>query len=141
MSLNVANCDRCGKVYVKNIHGLCPNCIKEIERQYERCIKFLRENRLCTIQELSDATEVPIKQIVRFIREGRISIKNNPNMAYHCEVCGSPIKENLICESCRARLAKDASLLKEDEERRKEQEDQKDRGSAYKIKDRLQDRY
>ncbi|UUZ91222.1 hypothetical protein LJK87_36820 [Paenibacillus sp. P25] len=139
MSLNVANCDRCGKVYIKNIHGMCPNCIKEIEGQYERCIKYLRENRACNINELSEAVEVPVKQIVKFIREGRISIKNHENMSYECEVCGEPIRENTMCESCRSRLAKEASNLQEDERRKQRLEEDKNRVS-FNIKDRLQNR-
>ncbi|MED4600705.1 flagellar protein [Paenibacillus validus] len=138
MSLNVANCYRCGKIYVKNMHGLCPNCIKDIESQYEKCLKYLREYRTCTIHELSEATEVPVKQITKFIREGRISIKNNPNMSYSCEVCGTAIKDHTICDSCRTRLAKDASNMMEDDQRKKEKQEGK---VTFNIKDRLHERH
>ncbi|WP_159885428.1 TIGR03826 family flagellar region protein [Paenibacillus puerhi] len=138
MSLNVANCNRCGKVYMKNNYGLCPACIKGIEAEYEKCLNFLRDHRQCTIQELSDETGVEMKQIMKFIREGRISIKNNPNMAYSCEACAAPIREGNICEPCRTRLMKETSGLMEDEQKRREREANK--GVTYKIKDRLEDR-
>ena len=55
MSINVANCPKCGKVYVKNImHDICSSCIKEIDQQCEICIKYLRENRGITLDELSE---------------------------------------------------------------------------------------
>lgn len=140
MSLNVANCPRCGKLFAKNFRDICPACVKEIDRQYEACVKYLRENRGCTIQELSDETGVPFRQIVKFIREGRISIMNAPNIFYPCEICGTQIRENTICENCRQRLAKDYSNLSEDEKRREEQRKQDQQHASYNIKDRLKDR-
>ncbi|QSF44742.1 TIGR03826 family flagellar region protein [Paenibacillus tianjinensis] len=105
--MNVDNCPRCGRLYVKNIMDLCQPCIKELEHQYEICVEYLRKNRGTNIQELSDATEISIKEITRFIREGRISIANAPNMMMPCEVCGTLIREGHMCDSCRTRLSKD----------------------------------
>lgn len=140
MSLNVGNCPRCGKLFAKNFRDVCPACMKEIDLQYEACVKFLRENRGCTIQELSEETGVPYRQIVKFIREGRISIINAPNMSYPCETCGAPIRENTICDNCRQRLTKDVSHVNEDEKRREELLKQEQHAS-YNIKDRLKNRF
>lgn len=140
MSLNVANCPRCGRIFVKNPHGVCPACVKEIDLQYEACVKYLRDNRGCNIQELSDATEVPYRQIVKFIRDGRISIMNAPNMSYPCESCGTLIREGTICEPCRQRLSKDIRHVTEDDKRREEQEASKEQHTIYNIKDRLNNR-
>lgn len=101
------NCPRCGKLFIKNVRGICQNCIKEIEIEYERCVKHIRENKGVHMHELSEATGVSVKQITTFIREGRISIANAPNMTYPCEVCGIPIREGHMCDSCRTRLTKD----------------------------------
>ncbi|MFP4975373.1 TIGR03826 family flagellar region protein [Paenibacillus sp. CN-4] len=105
--MNLDNCPRCGRLYVRGLVELCQPCMKELEAQYEICVKYLRENRQANIQELSDATDIPIKEITRFIREGRISIANAPNMMYPCEVCGTLIREGHMCDSCRSRLTKD----------------------------------
>jgi flagellar operon protein (TIGR03826 family) len=139
MGMNVANCPRCGKVYVKNHRDVCPACIKEIDLQLENCLKYLKQNRGTTIQDLSEATEVPVKQIAKFIREGRISIIGAPNMTYPCEVCFTPIRESNICESCRQRLAKDVTNSKEDEDREKEIRKQENK-VTFNITDRLKDR-
>jgi flagellar operon protein (TIGR03826 family) len=140
LSMNVANCPRCGRVFVKGFNEICPNCQKEIDLQYEKCLKFLRDNRGTTINELSEATEVTIRQITKFIREGRISLMNAPNMSYPCEVCGTLIRDNTICESCRSKLARDVTNSNEDEVRRQEQARQ-DNQAGYNIKDRLKDRH
>jgi len=140
MALNVGNCPRCGRIYVKNVRDLCPNCVKEVELQYEKCVKYLRENRGCTIQELSDETEVSIKQITKFIREGRISIANNPNMSFACEVCGIPIRENTMCENCRQRLARDLNSMKNDATRKSEEEKEALNYKSFNVREQLKDR-
>ncbi|WNQ11596.1 flagellar protein [Paenibacillus aurantius] len=139
MSLNVDNCPRCGKMYQKNPRDLCPSCIKEMDLQYEKCIAHLRANRGIDLQELSEATEVPVRQIIKFIREGRISIINTPNIHYPCEVCGGPIRDQAICDSCRQRLSKEVSNTLEDEKRREELRRQQNQ-TGFNISERLRDR-
>lgn len=115
MGMNLGNCPRCGRLFAKNFKEICPACVKDIEREYELCLEYLRAEKTATIQEVSDATEVSIKQITKFIREGRISIANNPNMMYPCEVCGVLIREGTMCDSCRSRLARDLSAAAKEE--------------------------
>jgi flagellar operon protein (TIGR03826 family) len=138
VSLNVGNCSRCGKLYAKNnIHDVCGACVKEIDKMYEVVSQYLRENRGSTIGQLSDATEVPLRQIVRFIREGRISILNMPNINFPCESCGAEIREGHLCENCRRKLSRDVNNLAEDA-RRRESLKQQENHVSYNIKDRIQ---
>ncbi|OIB03144.1 flagellar protein [Paenibacillus sp. LC231] len=105
--MNLGNCPRCGKLYTVNIREMCTECMKVIEKEYEKCANFLREQKGATIHEVSEATEVSVRQITKFIKEGRISIANAPNLAYPCEVCGTLIRESNMCESCRTRLTRE----------------------------------
>ena len=116
MTLNVANCPKCGRLMMKGPRALCPHCLQEIEDQYNRCLQYLRENKSCTLVELSEATRVPVSQITKFIREGRISIADHPSISYECEVCGTPIREGHLCDACRQRLVRDMNAGKEDEQ-------------------------
>ncbi|GIP40981.1 hypothetical protein J31TS4_42610 [Paenibacillus sp. J31TS4] len=134
--MNVDNCPRCGKLYVKGFQDVCPACVKDIERMYEACIDYLRENRQSTLQELHEETEVPIRQILKFIREGRISLKSLPNLTIPCDVCGAPIREGSMCDSCRQRLTNDLKQSLEARGGRQSQEDQ----FGYNIQDRLRRR-
>ncbi|OWR26855.1 flagellar protein [Saccharibacillus sp. O23] len=131
--MNLANCPRCGKVFVMNFKGICTNCMKDIEAEYEACVKYLRENRGADMQELSDETGVTVRQITTFIREGRISIANAPNMSYSCEVCGTHIREGNMCESCRSKLTGDLKQAAQV----KAHDDKKAGGGAYKAVDRF----
>jgi len=113
--VSLDNCPRCGRLYTKNVREMCPACIKELDQKYELCADYLRQNRGATIYELSEATEVSIAQITRFIREGRISLMDAPNMGYPCETCSNLIREGNLCESCRSRLIKDINKLNLDD--------------------------
>lgn len=104
--MTLDNCPRCGKLFAKNFRDVCPVCIREIDKEYELCANYLREYKGAIITELSDQTGVSIKQITKFIREGRISLVNAPNLSYPCESCGILIREHHLCDNCRARLAK-----------------------------------
>lgn len=104
--------------------------------EYDKCLQYLREEKTATIQEVSEATDVSIKQITKFIKEGRISVANNPNMTYPCEVCGILIREGNMCDSCRQRLTRD--LRSAQEEVSNQAQDQKNAGPrAYGALDKF----
>ncbi|WP_028608246.1 TIGR03826 family flagellar region protein [Paenibacillus harenae] len=138
--MNLDNCPRCGKLFAKNFRDVCPSCLREIDKEYERCADYLRENRGSIITEVSDATGVSIKQITKFIREGRISMMNAPNLSYPCESCGSLIRENHICDNCRARLQRDKQHMLEDLARKDDLRGSDSRAGAYKSLDKYKDK-
>jgi len=107
--MSLENCPRCGRLFAKNFRDVCPACIREIDKEYELCAEYLRKNRGTMITDLSEETGVSIRQITKFIREGRISLMDAPNMTYPCESCGTMIRDNNLCDSCRKRLLKDTN--------------------------------
>ncbi|QJC53781.1 flagellar protein [Paenibacillus albicereus] len=131
--MNLDNCPRCGKLFAKNFREVCPACIREIDREYEACCDYLRKNRGAAIHELSEQTGVAIRQITKFIKEGRISLMDAPSLSYPCDVCGILIREDHMCDSCRQRLRGDVKRLQEAEE---EEERRQAVQKAYRIKDK-----
>lgn len=128
--MNLDNCPRCGKLFAKGLKDVCPSCVREIDKEYQNCADFLRENKGSSIHEVSDATGVSIRQITKFIREGRISIVNAPNLSYPCESCGTLIRDNHLCDDCRTRLTKAAKTL-QSESAKAQAEKLQDSGAAY----------
>ncbi len=120
--MTLDNCPRCGKLFAKNFRDVCPVCIREIDKEYELCANYLREFKGAMITELSDQTGVSIKQITKFIREGRISLVDAPNLTYPCESCGTMIRENNLCGPCRSRLLKDTKSMQDMEARKQSEE-------------------
>ncbi len=104
MALN--NCPRCGKLFDNTFKDICQQCTSEEEVLYNKVRQYIKENRNCTIYEASDATEVSVKLITRFIKQGRISLKGNPNLMYPCEACGSLIAAGRFCNKCMGELQK-----------------------------------
>lgn len=120
MSLGkLANCSRCDALFVQVVRDICPKCNQLVEQEYEKCARFLRkrENRGSNIHVVSEETGVSVKQITKFIREGRISIEGNPNMGYPCEVCGFMIRTGNMCDSCMKGLKHEITQQQDVEQR------------------------
>ncbi|MCM3079647.1 TIGR03826 family flagellar region protein [Brevibacillus invocatus] len=137
MSLGrLANCSRCDALFVRVARDICPKCFQEVEKEYELCSRFLRkrENRGSNIHQVSEATGVSVKQITKFIKEGRISVEGNPELGYPCESCGFLIRTGNICESCIRGLKHDITQDLAVEKRLKEQEKAQEMVAAYRRK-------
>ncbi|GAF67106.1 flagellar operon protein [Bacillus sp. TS-2] len=102
----VNNCPKCGALFVKALRSLCNACYKEQEDCYDRVSRFMRKkhNRMATIQEVHEKTEVSLELIQQFVREGRILVSQFPNLAYPCESCGQLIQQGRICGSCKSQI-------------------------------------
>lgn len=135
--MDLVYCPRCNKLFAKHFREVCNNCHAELEKDYERCVEHLRKNRGLNIQQLSEETEISIKQITRWVREGRISLMDAPNLTYPCEICGSLIREGNMCDSCRTRLQKDVRNAQSRSS--SAAQDYRSGNSAYQI-DRFKDR-
>ncbi|RKP47259.1 flagellar protein [Cohnella endophytica] len=123
-------------MFSKNFREVCNNCHASLEKDYERCVEHLRQNKGLDITQLSEDMEVSVKQITKWIREGRISLLNAPNMSYPCESCGILIRDGHMCDNCKARLQRD---VKNATGTLQHNPDEKHTG-AYQIGNRLHDR-
>jgi flagellar operon protein (TIGR03826 family) len=137
--MDLANCPRCGKLFAKNFNEMCTHCHQALEKDFQRCNDHLRENKGVTIQQLSEDTEVTIKQITRWIREGRISILNAPNLSYPCEVCGILIREGHMCDSCKIRFNREVKNAQSTGQLQHHPDEAKNKG-AYQIGKNIRDR-
>lgn len=43
--MTIKNCSDCGKIYVENVSGLCPECLDKEEEQERLIIDFLRKKK------------------------------------------------------------------------------------------------
>ncbi|UOQ48311.1 hypothetical protein MUN88_20095 [Gracilibacillus caseinilyticus] len=99
---DLANCDRCDKVFVKTSRSICAECIKEEDKKFQIVYDFIkkRENRQATIPEIVEATGVEEDVILQFVKDKRLRSSQFPNLTYKCERCGNPITKGKICENC-----------------------------------------
>lgn len=112
--MNLKNCSQCGKLYVENSRHLCPDCMILEEEDEHKIVEYLRDvvDR-ASIDEIHEATGVPIKVINRMIKQGRIITNNMVTITYPCEGCGTPITEGQYCPNCRQERTRTLQDLKE----------------------------
>lgn len=138
---NVDNCPRCGKIFVKALRPVCNDCAKEYEKMFEKVYSYIRkrDNRMASLEDVVEATEVKEEVIFQFIREGRLKLNQFPNLTYPCESCGKMTRSGRMCSSCRGNIDRDlkgAEAEKAIKERLRAQESAK--FSTYKtLNDRL----
>src|SRR5690606_39269557 len=97
----LANCPNCGALFVKGVRTVCNNCFKEEEEMFNKVYAYVRkkENRMATVTEVSEATGVEEKIIMKFVKEHRLHTVQFPNLSYNCDRCGNPIQEGKLCLS------------------------------------------
>ena len=98
--MDARNCPRCGKVYNHVIGYVCRECQKAEEAEFEGIKKYLEDNPLCNMQELSEGTGVSIKKIMQYMRDGRLVTSEGMKGELSCESCGKAIESGRYCDSC-----------------------------------------
>lgn len=136
------NCPRCGRLYVRNLHGICDTCRKEEDKLFEKVYEFIRkrENRTATIMQIVDATGVPEDTIMRFVKEGRLRTSQFPNIGYRCERCGTLIQKGVLCQNCSSSLKSDLKQHTFEEDRKRKLEEDERKVHTYYSQDRNNNR-
>jgi hypothetical protein len=109
-SLSIRYCKNCSKPFNYKASPYCPKCILAIDEAFEKCRNYLEKNRLATIKELSEETEVNEKIILLLLKEGRLSMEGNKELK--CESCDKPIDSGRYCLECTVKKHNELSYLK-----------------------------
>ncbi|MFE7060639.1 TIGR03826 family flagellar region protein [Sutcliffiella sp. NPDC057660] len=117
------NCPNCGQIYIKNsFREVCMDCYKQEEDDYQKVYKFIRQrqNRTATMEQVVNGTGVSEVLIVKFIRKGRIHLSQFPHLGYPCDRCGTLIREEKLCVSCKKDIQTQLTQVVREEERQLE---------------------
>lgn len=127
----LANCSRCGTVFVKKARDICQSCFRQEAKDFDTVYAFLRKrkNREATLPEIVEATDVEEVMITKFIKEKRLRASEFPKLSYPCEKCSAPISTGKLCYSCTQDLKADLDIHEKIE--RKSNEKKQDLSSAY----------
>lgn len=100
------NCDKCGRVF-QTIAGikLCSRCRESDDDMFKVVREYIYDNPGATVPEVSEATEVSEKKILKFLREGRLETKGEA-MLIDCEKCGTSIASGRYCNQCTNEMSK-----------------------------------
>ena len=104
--MSVANCPRCGKVFLKMGAPICEQCEKEEEVMFEEVRKFIDEHKEATVEEICEGTGVTVNKLMKYMRDGKLEAvtKADGSGLLHCESCNKPITKGRYCDSCIVRL-------------------------------------
>ena len=94
------NCEKCGRLFqsIADVK-LCSRCRESDEDMFKVVREYVYDNPGATVVEVSQATNVPEKKILRFLREGKLETKGDA-MLIDCEKCGEPIASGRYCDRC-----------------------------------------
>jgi len=95
-------CKRCGKIFRFYKSYYCPECLDEIDREFEKVRNYIYNNPRANITIISENTGVDEKVILEFLREGRLVLSSNAGLK--CEKCGAPIETGRLCDDCKWQL-------------------------------------
>jgi len=107
----LANCTKCGKLFNKVFHDICPACHEQVERDYKKVYAFLKEHGPTHIDVIHEETGVEKKLIMKFLAEGRFE---GVTVTYKCESCGVSINSGKLCAKCAQELNDQIQKMQQD---------------------------
>ncbi len=97
----------------------CPDCLRKKDEDFQVVRKYIYENPDATAEAISEDTGVDIKDILEFLKEGRLQLKHADGLLV-CEQCGVAIASGRLCDACKKSLNNDLlSTLPQKEEKKK----------------------
>ncbi|SDJ90994.1 TIGR03826 family flagellar region protein [Natronincola ferrireducens] len=109
--MELKNCTKCGRAFAYTGSDLCSRCDNTDEEDFKKVKDYLYDHPGANILEVSEATEVSEKKILKFLRENRIEIREADNLLLGCERCAAPIRSGKFCDKCAAQLKKEFSSI------------------------------
>ncbi|MEN1760810.1 TIGR03826 family flagellar region protein [Anoxynatronum sibiricum] len=105
MSNSLINCTKCGRAFMEDGNPLCRRCRTDADDDYKVVKEYVYDNPGATILEVHEATGVNEKQILIYLREGRLEIVDENNFVLDCQRCSVPIRSGKYCEQCAHEMA------------------------------------
>ncbi len=101
---SMRNCPKCGNVFTFVRNPICQECQAIEDETFETVRHYIKENGDKTLEEVAEATEVSVKKILKYIRDGKIELSSNEGISFPCENCGKPISMGRYCAPCAAKI-------------------------------------
>ncbi|TDX51639.1 hypothetical protein [Orenia marismortui] len=73
LEMRLKNCKNCKHIFINTGNSLCPKCLEEEGENFKKIRDYLWENPGSNSKNIHENTDVPLKIIRQFIREGRFN--------------------------------------------------------------------
>ena len=99
--MDLRSCTKCERAYSFDGNDLCQKCRYEDDGDFKIVKEYLYDNPGADIKSVAQDTEVEIKKILQYLKEGRITIlEGSENTALSCERCDASINMGKYCNKC-----------------------------------------
>lgn len=99
--MEIKSCLKCERAFSYDGEELCTKCRYESDEDFKKVKDYLYDNPGSDINKVSKATEVELKKILRYLKEGKIEIREgSANTILSCERCGVPVNSGRFCNKC-----------------------------------------
>lgn len=105
--MELSKCIRCGKLYNRIRIAVCPTCEAEEEKDILAVSRYLKDHLNSSLDEVSDALNVYLEDISRWIEEKRLEVSVHVRTNSKCDACGAPVLAGRICKECQKRFLED----------------------------------
>lgn len=105
-TITVEACTMCGKLFqATNKQSVCPHCEAVIAKRFAIVKRYIRANPDSGLNEVSQECDIPVKQIIKWVREERLSFKQGSQVALPCMKCGTLISSGEYCPDCKRKIS------------------------------------
>ena len=115
--MDVRTCKSCKRIF-NYLSGpvICPACVEKLEEKFKEVKDFIRETPHSSLQDVSEAKEVSVKQLKTWVREERLKFADDSPVGIECMNCGAMIKYGKYCEACKGKMINNLSHAVVEEE-------------------------
>jgi flagellar operon protein (TIGR03826 family) len=106
--MDVRNCSECGRIYAYNGKLICPKCVEAEEKEFQKVKQFLWDHPGANVLEVTEATGVDEKKVMRYLREGRLQlVPGQAAIMLKCERCETVIYGGRFCDKCTREISRE----------------------------------
>ncbi|MBS4025737.1 MAG: MerR family transcriptional regulator [Clostridia bacterium] len=99
--MDVRNCAECGRIYAYNGKLICHKCMEIEENEFQQVKQYLWDNPGANVVEVTEATGIVEKKVMRYLREGRLQlVPGQTGIMLSCERCETIIYLGRYCDKC-----------------------------------------
>ena len=104
--METVNCKVCGKIFIQQFGDpICAKCRIVMDEKFDQVKEYVYNNPHSSIQIVSEVNDVPVRQIVKWVREERLEFTADSLVGIECEICSIMIKTGHFCKECKDDLA------------------------------------
>ncbi|AKL93796.1 hypothetical protein CACET_c02800 [Clostridium aceticum] len=100
--MNLINCPKCGRLIRDSGDGevLCNRCAEAEGNPYKVIREYVYHHQGASVMEVAEATGVSKNLILKYVKEGRLSLLEERSILAHCPKCGAVLESGRACSRC-----------------------------------------